>query len=115
MERPDREGGADDTEVLEDHSGVAATVPQPSRREADDDYPIIARINDNTRVIACKDGIQWIIQGLSGGRWRGVSYCRSRHTLIVRCREYHGPLAPEALELLKALPEWFIERGKGTA
>ena len=37
------------------------------------------------RVILCKDGIQWIIQRqdkAAGARWRSLSYCTARESLI---------------------------------
>lgn len=62
-----------------------------SRRESADDYPnIVARLNNDWRVIVCRDGIQWILQRRNSAKtiakpdWRGVSYCRARDALI-RC------------------------------
>ena len=54
----------------------------PSHRESADNYArIVARLDDDGRVIVCRDGLQWILQrrdGERGGRarWTGVGYCR---------------------------------------
>ena len=72
--------------------------------ESDDDYPVIVQISDMVRVINCKDDIQWIVQArrnAMGKGWRGSSFCRTREALI-RCA---SPLPPEALAILRALPE----------
>jgi hypothetical protein len=77
------------------------TSPHEGNRETDDAYPCIARISDDTRVIDCKDSIQWIVQRRRGKEWRGVSYCRSRDVLIER-----SMATGDALALLQTLPEW---------
>lgn len=54
------------------------------------------------RVIVCKDGIQWIIQRQKGGpegRWRSVSYCVTRKTLLSLWAAYTGSFAPELVNL----------------
>jgi hypothetical protein len=70
---------------------------------------IIANLNAKWRVV--DDPIQWILQvrkGRKGKRttgYRGRSYCLSR-TALLRCiREYCGPVEPNALALIEALPE----------
>lgn len=60
-----------------------------------------------TRIIECRDGIQWIIQNRSGTRdgqplWRSRSYCRTRKGL-------EGLLPGKAEEIRAALPERFPE------
>jgi hypothetical protein len=74
------------------------TVPEPtitkgtalSRRhpgkpvgEHEDHYPhVVVRweYSDSvaTRIIECKNRIQWIIQHRKGGRWRSQSFCTTR-------------------------------------
>jgi hypothetical protein len=43
-------------------------------------------LDAKTRVIECRDGIQWIIQHHRNGRgcngWRGVSFCRTKEALL---------------------------------
>jgi len=54
-----------------------------SHQEIADDYgQVIAVIDDRTRVINCKDDIQWIVQHRSGGQWRNKAFCRRRATLL---------------------------------
>lgn len=57
-----------------------------SRRESDEAYHSIIHATDKWRVIACKDGRQWIVQRAKktryGRLWRGKSYCTSRTTLM---------------------------------
>jgi hypothetical protein len=81
--------------------------------ESCDEYArVVARLDDRTRVIECRDGVQWIIQRghPSNGvlRWDGVSFCRTKEALL-RCAGVQNPV-------LDALPARFPEAGKaGTA
>jgi hypothetical protein len=76
------------------------TLPCTSRREKDESYyRVIVRLSDKSRVIECSDGIQWIIQYLSGRLWRGVSFHRDRDVLIER-----SGATGDALAVLQALP-----------
>jgi hypothetical protein len=77
--------------------------------EADDCRAIVARLNDNLRVIVCAAGIQWILQRRSGkrhgrARWEGRSFCRTREALIRVSREHAGAIDPVAAAILSALP-----------
>jgi hypothetical protein len=58
--------------------------------ESDDSYPrVVAILNDQWRVIECRDGMRWILQyrnrakSVAKHTWRGRSYCRTR---AERCR-----------------------------
>lgn len=78
-----------------------------STREKDDDYcRVVAVLNDNWRVIECKDGIQWIIQKASPSEWRSKKYLRDRESLIQRVRSLCGPVNDTAMARLVALPDW---------
>jgi hypothetical protein len=74
--------------------------------ETTEEYPaVIAVLDARTRVIECRDGIQWIIQRRQGkGRdpWRGVSFCRTKEALL-RLAGRHPAL--------DALPERFSDLG----
>ena len=78
--------------------------------EASDDYPIVARLNANWRVIVCSGGIQWVLQ--HGGRaknhghmrWRSRSFCRTREALIRVSRQHCGMMDAAAVSILEALP-----------
>jgi hypothetical protein len=68
-------------------------------------------LNENWRVIECRDGIQWILQHRGSPKrsrkddWRGRSYCRTSEALL-RCTRYHaGEVDASALEVLASLPE----------
>src|SRR5262245_61672572 len=71
----------------------------------DEYFRVVAQLNANTRVIACRDGIQWILQRAGGGLWKGVSFCRKKMALLRCVRE----LCPGRHPALEALPDWFPE------
>jgi hypothetical protein len=62
----------------------------PPRRggstESSDQYSrIVVALDPKTRVIECRDGIQWIVQRKTGSGcdpWRGVSFCRTKEALV---------------------------------
>jgi hypothetical protein len=79
--------------------------------ETADDYArIVAQINQDWRVIECRDRVQWILQRRGspktsrGDDWRGRSYCRTSEALIRCTREYAGAIDPAASAILAALP-----------
>lgn len=68
--------------------------PKASRqREESDSYSSVAALlNQDWRVIVCRDGIQWILQRRAGmrhgqPRWDSRSYCRTRSGLVRAIRE----------------------------
>jgi hypothetical protein len=79
----------------------------PRYPESRDAYRALASPDAHTRVIECRDGIQWIVQRLklvNGVRqWRGVSYCRTREALLRCVREW----VPGEHAALEALPNRF--------
>ena len=100
----------------------APTVAQ--RNESDEDYgAVVAHLNSTCRIITCRAGIQWIVQGHKGkAGWRGHSYHRNRDALLERVQAGEfGQVDPEALRALQALPEWtesrppVAVRGRGVA
>jgi hypothetical protein len=80
-----------------------------SARESDASYPTLTCLDDRTRVIDCRDSIQWIVQRREGSHWRGLSFCRTREALIrdAKCR-LGKELPKDALAVLQALPEWHL-------
>lgn len=88
-----------------------------SRREEADDYrAIVARLNDNWRVIECRDAIQWIVQQRSGTRhgqprWDGRNYYRTREALLRHVRALVAGGDGITLAIIESLPE----RIKGSA
>jgi hypothetical protein len=86
---------------------IAPCVPPRDRAAAEsaDQYPrIVLTLNAKTRVIECRDGLQWIIQRKTGGGrdpWRGVSFCRTKKALVRLAGPYPA---------LLALPDQFPER-----
>jgi hypothetical protein len=95
---------------------VAQGGAQPRKRdrtelESYDEYNrILARLDAKTRVIACRDGIQWIVQRASvspdgSTKWTGVSFCRTKEALLRCAREW----APGRHPALEALPDRFPE------
>jgi hypothetical protein len=84
----------------------------PSRRaECRDTYPALVYLTERVRVIECRDRLQWIVQrrrSVCPNSWRGVSFCRTRESLL-RCA---GRGDPAAMARLRALPEHFPEIGQ---
>ena len=82
----------------------------PSRRERDDDYgDVIVHLTPRSRIIVCKDGIQWILQQRSvappnTGTWSGKSYSTTRSGLIAACSDRELLSDPSARQALDALP-----------
>ena len=78
--------------------------------ESYDAWPVVARLNAGWRVIACRDGAQWILQRRGspekprGDDWRGRSYCQTSEALIRCAREHAGEIEPTACAILAALP-----------
>src|SRR4030095_13558045 len=66
------------------------------RQESDESYEGVISREGDLRIVNCRDDIQWIVQRLTGGRWRNKSFHRTRASLIQR----YGPL-----EMILALPE----------
>jgi hypothetical protein len=80
--------------------------------EVSDDYPTIARLNTKWRVIACADGIQWILQVRCGQqrglpRWKNRYFCRTRIGLVHCACTYARDIDPEAMIALLRLPDRF--------
>jgi hypothetical protein len=64
--------------------------------ETSDDYPnVVAILSDGkTRVIVCRDGIQWIVQRRQGNRWNPQSFCHTKEALLLCCgHDPHPALA----------------------
>lgn len=89
-------------------------------RETADNYPcVVARLNDDWRVITCRNGIQWVLQrrgdrGSGPAQWKGVSYCQTREALKRVSREA-GPIEPAAWEALALLPDHITAGSKSGA
>jgi hypothetical protein len=79
------------------------------RGEESESCPVIARLNDRWRVVACKNNIQWILQVRRGNRWHGKYFFRTREGLVLLAREYAGEISGDALVILLRLPERFPE------
>ncbi|RUU47469.1 hypothetical protein EOD08_06485 [Mesorhizobium sp. M6A.T.Ca.TU.002.02.2.1] len=81
-----------------------------TNKETSNDYgDIIVTLNDTTRIINCPNNIQWIVQTLSGRRWRSCSFWRRRDALINRLdfeaqADGDYALTPQNREALEALP-----------
>ena len=94
-----------------DLRAVDVTAPQ-THRERDDGYKgVVAQLAPRWRVIACRDGIQWILQrkeASHGGPWRGVSYHTNRDGLLRACGSLEAA-SRGALEALEVFPEFISE------
>ena len=83
---------------------------KPHQETADSYAAVVAQLNDQWRVIECRDGIQWILQRRDGQRagqprWMGVRYFRTREALITASRALCGCCDPAARGVLAALPD----------
>ncbi len=100
------------------HGTLSKLRPTPQGRypahtvvaESDEAYPSV-RLNEHWRLIECRDAVQWVLQRrhgperAAGARWEGRAYCRTREALVRCCRAYCGPIDPDAVAALEALPE----------
>lgn len=90
-----------------------ATGAPPSNREEANDYRrVVVILNSGWRIIACRDGIQWILQRRSGERhgqprWVSKKYNRNKKALIDNVHRFVGEVDPAAREVLDELPDWF--------
>ena len=91
------------------NSGGSSPQP-PSHRERDDNYAkVIAQLGPRWRIIACKDGLQWILQKRSvtspnTGTWAGKSYSTTRSALIAACSDRELLSEPHLRRALDDLP-----------
>jgi hypothetical protein len=92
---------------------------RPRPAESSDDYTdVVAILNDRWRVMASREGIQWILQyrnraeTVAGDVWRGRGYCHTGEALIRACDAHAGSVDPESRTILVGLPEWFPEANK---
>ena len=81
-----------------------------SKDEGADSYAaIVARLNENWRIIVCGAGIQWILQcrgeKYGGVRWRHRSFCRTSEALRRVVREHAGKIDPAAAAIFAGLPD----------
>ena len=89
-------------------------APQPRQaqdhHESADGYAgLVARLSDRHRLIRCRHGLQWILQGRRGerrgrARWAALGYFRTRAALIRASHALHDAPDPEALAILDRLP-----------
>ena len=85
------------------------------RSESSDDHPVLVTLNGRWRVIACRHGIQWILQYRNRAEtvardvWRGRSYCHQkranrRMASARRCASAHQEQAPVCTDLQTVSP-----------
>ena len=73
-------------------------------RETSLSYTNVIATGEKYRVIICADDIQWIIQRLSGNRYRSESYCTTKSALIREWQYRVGEADPLPVEFA-TLPE----------
>jgi hypothetical protein len=66
-------------------------------------YTKVITTGEKYRVIICADNIQWIIQRLSGNRYRSESFCTTKSALIREWKYRVGEADPLPVEVA-ALP-----------
>lgn len=94
----------------------AAVKALRSHKKCDGNYKnLIVQLAPRWRVIACKDGIQWILQhkeASHAGPWRGMSYHTNRDGLLRVCGSLETASCGGALEVLEALPDYATRLAK---
>jgi hypothetical protein len=89
--------------------------PSSNREEANDYRRVVVILNSGWRIIACRDGIQWILQRRSGERhgqprWVSKKYNRNKRSAEATTSiGLAGEVDPAAREVLDGLPDWFGE------
>lgn len=84
---------------------------QTSHRESHVAYDrVVVMLNDNWRLIVCKDGIQWILQRRVGERAGGArfdsrQYLTTKEGVMRACRTFAGAMTPQAAVALNFLPK----------
>lgn len=74
-------------------------------RECDDEYSgIIAQITPRTRVVICRDRIQFIVQVRNGATWRARRFFVGRAALLAQIGEIVPNVPPETMDSLGLLP-----------
>ena len=98
--------------IADGSQSLATNRVQRQHHETADSYVgLIVQLNEQWRVIVCKDGIQWILQRRDAqrsgqARWTGASYHCDRKSLLRVSRTLCGQINPAAKSVLEALPEW---------
>jgi hypothetical protein len=93
----------------------------PTFREQADDYPfVVSQLDDETRIIECPHGLQWIVQHRSGerygrARWRSMAFCATKRGLRRYVPESAIEDFPEAFprKAVKVQQESAAEAGQG--
>ena len=88
---------------------VDAQVEYTHRESHDAYWKVIAQPAPRWRIIACKHGMQWIVQKRSTeapntGVWVGFSHCTTRNTLIEVCSRLDFLSGANTEAVLHALP-----------
>jgi hypothetical protein len=104
--------GTPTLDLLQSQTGVIVRsgVPSPLAHPLD---RLTIQLNTNWRVI--DDPLQWILQRRKGNPrkknsgWQDRSFCTTREGLLRCVRELCGVVSKEALDELKALPEFHSE------
>lgn len=65
------------------------------------------------RWALASDGLQWILQRQTGGRWNALSFVRSTKNVLARCMREKGTPPDDARRLLDGLPATFDEWNSG--
>jgi hypothetical protein len=88
----------------------AGHVSRALLAEKSDTYArIVVRLNPQWRVVACADGLQWILQSRRGREWSNRYFYRSREGLVIGCHRYAADVGGDALVILLRLPNFFAE------
>jgi hypothetical protein len=93
-------------------AGPQSTVTKlssPAPGEECDAYPVVAKLNAQWRVIACRANIQWILQRHGGApdRWRSRWFYRTRAALIRGINTHVVHSGDVSVVLAQRLPERF--------
>jgi hypothetical protein len=88
---------------------IAVHRPDCHQETSDSFDKVVVALDQEHRVITCRDGIQWILQRRKNGGaerpWRAFGYFRTRAALIRLCASLNGRIDPNAMAILMALPD----------
>lgn len=71
---------------------------------------LVTELNNDWRVVVCREGVQWVLQHRWADRrsgvdlWNGRSFCHTKDALRRCVREFAGTIDPTAATILATLP-----------
>lgn len=91
-------------------TSIAGHGAERHSQETADGYDnVLVALDQQHRVITCRDRLQWILQRRKNGGaerpWRALGYFRTKAALIRACASFNPRLDPNLMAILVALPD----------